>query len=434
MNELTSTEKEVLKTSPEISTGESKEPRGGRGSKGDPASIRESLQEATKTEETPEMSLEKAEQEKETLLRELARLRVREAKYDQERLPTEEILKSVREVQKKLFQINRRLPNVDPLADQKRVRQMMETIAPAPTPQTPAPVPIETPPENVAPRAPVAEEVIVPAETPRVEMALPETPIPEEIPVVVTDIQEPIKEEVSKTVTGEAQAPVAAEEVAPVVPETQETTKEEPAPEIPATPETAPKEVPPAEPPATEPEVLRGAYEKAMRRLQKNKEQENSAQKTSEEPVAKREGAPTPSRVPGLMQAPTMMPQEIVPVDPQILAVAVQTLNGDMDTLFTTPGFLGLGSKKGSESAHWKDHRVGFARQSVEGVLNMGRDSFPSDNGRHFGIEDPVATRKMKNYLMQVSQQAGMIADPGEKIADYIKRAVMSLVIRSLNK
>jgi len=401
-----------------------KDPRGGRGSKGDPALIKEALSEATKTEEaslSPEVDFEKAEQEKENLLKELAGLRLRENQAEEARSSTAEISQGIREVQKKLFQINRELPGVDLIADQKRVEQIMGTLGPIAIIPEPA-VNAEPPVVEEAPTpAPVIPEVV---ETPTIEVA---PSVPEEVVPAVLEIKEPIEEapaivvpEITEPIKEEN--PVATQEIPKpsqivTVPEIPEPKKEEALLVIPEIPKPVEKEVVPSpESPKADNENLRSAYDRAVERLRKSK------------------GAGTVGQIPESTQASPSMPQEIVPTNPQILAVANQTLLGDMDTLLSTPGLFGLGSKKGSESPHWKDHQVGFAKQSVESVLNMGRDSFPNDGGKHFGIEDPVATRKMKNYLMQVSQQAEMIADPGEKIADYIKRATMSLVMRSLNK
>jgi len=104
-------------------------PRGGRGTKGNPEEIQQSIAQATQ-EKTPvdTAAIEKAQKQKEGLLVDLADLRVRERQAQNENASESTmalIQENLRRVQKRILEVNNVLPNVDPLEDQEKVRRVI---------------------------------------------------------------------------------------------------------------------------------------------------------------------------------------------------------------------------------------------------------------------------------------------------------------------
>lgn len=144
-----------------------------------------------------------------------------------------------------------------------------------------------------------------------------------------------------------------------------------------------------------------------------------------EHPIASPVAPEMPLEAPAPETA-AVIPAEIVPTDPAIVAAAEDITKNYVNEQFGTKGFLGFGAQDGMDSIHWKDSEVGFANQPVDKVLAAHPSAFPAGGGQHFGIEDYSATQKMQAGLLDVQKETGVNPRPSETVADYLKRSAIT--------
>ena len=165
---------------------------------------------------------------------------------------------------------------------------------------------------------------------------------------------------------------------------------------------------------------------------------EKVADETREEPVARTEEATVSTEKPEAIKTeqplpeipeekaepyiPTM-PQEIAPTDQLVLTYADKQVHEHVNNLFGEKGRFGFGAIDGMNSPNWNDPQVGFADKTVAEIMGTKLEIFPSDDKKHFGIEDYAATNKMQGYLNLALAETGVSPFPEEKAIDYLKRA-----------
>ncbi|MEK7569260.1 MAG: hypothetical protein AAB497_04105 [Patescibacteria group bacterium] len=113
----------------------------------------------------------------------------------------------------------------------------------------------------------------------------------------------------------------------------------------------------------------------------------------------------------------------------QVLAIKTQKINNDIDKMFGSRGFLGIGKASGMESSDWSDPKVGFANKTVAEVMGTtsGKprvSSYGRVVERNFGIKSSAATKDMQEYLTATFKETGAQPEKGENVADYLKRTV----------
>lgn len=129
-----------------------------------------------------------------------------------------------------------------------------------------------------------------------------------------------------------------------------------------------------------------------------------------------------------------MMPQEILPNDPQVIAYADMEVRKHLDSLFGTKGFLGFGAKPGIESPHWSDPLFGFGNRTVAEIMEVEPEKSPAPGTKLVGIQNYAATEKMQDYLMLALSETGVHPEPEEKTEEYLKRAAAITIDKFMQK
>lgn len=106
------------------------------------------------------------------------------------------------------------------------------------------------------------------------------------------------------------------------------------------------------------------------------------------------------------------------------------TLQNDINKLFGTKSFLGIGDVAGINSPDWSDSLMGFSNKTVWQVL----ESYPDGGSDSVGISNLDATKKMKDYLINLLNTAEVEINDDEKVGDYIKRALATISQPKLSK
>lgn len=170
--------------------------------------------------------------------------------------------------------------------------------------------------------------------------------------------------------------------------------------------------------------------------------EEFGAQKKSTTPVlntvapAEKSPGETPTQsantVSEKVETESIIPQELMPNDPKVLSYANAQLEDHITLLFGRKGFWGLFAKKGTNSPHWKDPVVGFRNKIAREIVEA--KPIANTKIKHFGIEDPLATKKMREYMDVAQRETGVRPEAQEKIEEYLKRAVAVTFKKLLEK
>lgn len=121
---------------------------------------------------------------------------------------------------------------------------------------------------------------------------------------------------------------------------------------------------------------------------------------------------------------------EASPQNPEILKQAEAVLQRDLDELF---GSKGIFRRDGIDTTDWKDPRIGFGRKTVREVLGTTSFPMPEKTSEHvFGVDSPESTIKMQAYLRNVALETRIAANTEEKVGDYIKRAVATVISKQI--
>lgn len=139
------------------------------------------------------------------------------------------------------------------------------------------------------------------------------------------------------------------------------------------------------------------------------------------------EAAPT-------QQPVQLMPQSILPNNPQIIAYADTEVNKHLDILFGKPGIFGFGRKKGIDSGHWKDPLFGFGGKTVAEILEVEPEENPAPGLKKIGITDKAATQKIQEYLILALSETGVHPEPEESVEDFLRRAAAITIDKYLQK
>lgn len=107
----------------------------------------------------------------------------------------------------------------------------------------------------------------------------------------------------------------------------------------------------------------------------------------------------------------------------QLSPYVEKMLNDHLDKLFGDKGFLGFGKTKGIDSRHWTDPVNGFSTKTINEIRNHRNES-GSTSIELWGVANEQERTKMHEYILQATNQTGVIPNPDEKIIDYIKRVL----------
>ncbi len=225
-------------------------------------------------------------------------------------------------------------------------------------------------------------------------------PAPEEM-LLFTPKQTLLDDSLAQEITPEKPTPIIAKPVPAVVPEIAPETKQElPETTTSPLPEIAPDIVntTPEQPPTIQPEP---------------------APQTQVDESPQIEEAPKEeSKV-----ADQLMPQEIAPRNPQVIAYADAQVKEHLDSLFGKKGIFGIGYVSGEDSPHWKDSLFGFAGKTVAQVMEAEPKKETTPGAKHYGIENFDATEKIQDYLVLAMSETGVHPEPEESTDDYLRRA-----------
>ncbi len=161
--------------------------------------------------------------------------------------------------------------------------------------------------------------------------------------------------------------------------------------------------------------------------------------KTAEKPIAplpvEKEVIDDPLPTVENHEQPQTMPQEIMPHDPQILASADAQVREHLNIFWGRKGFLGLGKMEGANSPHWKDELWGFSGKTVAEILEAKPEPSVLKPGmKNIGINNPEATKKMREYLALAIAETDVHPEPQEKAEDYLTRAAAITINRFTKK
>lgn len=116
----------------------------------------------------------------------------------------------------------------------------------------------------------------------------------------------------------------------------------------------------------------------------------------------------------------------------QMLGVVTRQTNSDIDKLFGTKGFIGIGGTKGVASPDWNDPKVGFKDIPAKDILDKDLSLYEKTGQKNLGvgIENSGSVEKTQNYLNSVIDSTGVKPNQGEKTGDYLTRALMEKINR----
>lgn len=459
---------------------EEKNMRGGTGSKGNPVEIKRAIAEATKDLKRAGNDVEKIMRDKEELLHDLAELRV----HENEEVPSvikKAIEKSIRAVQKKLKEVNAILPEVNLSDDQKKIHKIItewkehkKTLNNARRALARGEHKLATEPTNQRAMGDVnrAEATIydtdqkmnklvqeailieestakdpLAGETINIHTGLEENNVQEQKEVDVTPPHEVIETPTS-TIPEPATSPApqetgqqevdgilytheqaladqktweqkhkssiekiitsALEEVTHSDFSQNTETKQEDV--TIQTPETATIEAPVTELSIPEAPLLLDDGNDAP--------QENTASETGGEQPTTIEKTSVPTESIAVSDTPpsSIKPEHLPPYVEKVL-------NDHLDKLFGNKGFLGFGATKGRNSRHWKDHTYGFSTKTIDEIRNY-QGTQGETHQESWGVANEQERIKMHEYILQATSQTGVAPLSGEKVIDYIKRAI----------
>lgn len=131
--------------------------------------------------------------------------------------------------------------------------------------------------------------------------------------------------------------------------------------------------------------------------------------------------------------APTATSEFIVSTPGEFAGQADAVVRNYINNAFGNKGFFGFGATSPDnieKITAWSDPEVGFAHHTIADIDNASNSPMPIDPHRDFGINNEALLERMKDSILQFANETGVRPYSGEKIGDYLQRAVTEDLMR----